>query len=64
MTFCTARKVGMSTYLIVNSNDGNDTFAVKAKDIDEAAHEALYQLGWFVSVCHEEPKIEGNNDDK
>ena len=37
------------TYHIVNTNDANDYFVVLAANENDAAHEGLSQLGWFVS---------------
>ena len=37
------------TYHIVNINDANDCFSVLAANENDAAHEGLSQLGWFVS---------------
>ena len=43
-------KKNMKTFTIVNDNDGNDTFDVKAKNIAEAAEKALDMLGWYITV--------------
>lgn len=39
----------LKEYLIVNDFDGNDSFTVKAKDLQEAYYKALEELGWWVS---------------
>ena len=41
---------GAADYTIMSSNDGNDTFEVRAKSLHDAALEALDALGWNVSV--------------
>lgn len=42
------------TYMIVNDNDANDTFEVEAENPNEAAHEALKELGWWVAQNEED----------
>ena len=43
----------MKQYMIVNDNDGNDSFYVEAETDAEAAHKALEELGWWVAEGEE-----------
>ena len=43
------REKNLKTYTIVNDNDGNDSFTVKAIDDNDAAFKALQELGWWVA---------------
>jgi hypothetical protein len=43
----------MSEYTIVNDNDGNNSLIVTANNVDEAAHKALQELGYWVSTADE-----------
>ena len=36
-------------WTVVNDDDPNETFEVKASTADEAAHNALTELGWWVA---------------
>jgi len=36
-------------YLVVNENDGNDSFTVEASDSDNAAYKALEELGYYIA---------------
>lgn len=40
-------------FAIVNDLDGNDSFLVKARDGNDAAHKALKELGWWVAETTE-----------
>lgn len=40
---------GKQEFMIVNDNDGNDSFTVMAEDANDAAHKALEELGWWVA---------------
>ena len=44
---------------IMNNNDENDFFEVEGKDYNEAAYNALKELGWTVVV----PEIENERDE-
>ena len=37
------------TFYIVNDWDGNDSFEIEAANSNDAAHEALKELGWWVA---------------
>ena len=52
----------LKIYTIVNDNDPNDTFEVEAKNSDDAAHFALENLGWWVSVSNESENEENKNE--
>jgi hypothetical protein len=39
----------MKTYIIINENDGNDSFTVEGNTSEEAAFAALKELGWGVT---------------
>jgi hypothetical protein len=43
-------------FLVVNDNDGNDSFEVNAKNSTHAAHLALKELGWWVAKNENEYK--------
>ena len=43
------RRVRNKVFRIVNDNDGNDSFEVEAININDAAHKALFTLGWWVT---------------
>lgn len=53
----------MKTYLIINNNDGNDSFEIQALNATDAAHAALAELGWWVSqgLDADENEDEGNS---
>lgn len=38
----------MKTWHIINSSDGNDEFEVEANTLEDAALEALKELGWGI----------------
>ena len=40
----------LKTYTIVSDYDGNDNFEVEALNDNDAAHEALNELGWWVAA--------------
>ena len=37
-------------FRIINSNDGNNVFEIEADSVDDAAHKALNEVGWYVST--------------
>ena len=39
----------MAEYLVVNTNDGNDSFTVEADDSTDASTKALEELGWYIA---------------
>ena len=39
----------LETFMIVNDNDGNDSFEVEAVSPEDAAHKALQELGYWVA---------------
>jgi hypothetical protein len=39
----------MKTWTVVSDSDGNDTFEIIAANQNDAAHEALNELGWFIA---------------
>lgn len=39
----------LQSFTIVNNNDGNDSFEVFAKNANDAAHQALEELGYWVA---------------
>lgn len=45
----------LKEYRVVNEDDPNDVFLVEASSYEDAAHEALTCLGWFVAVRDDEP---------
>lgn len=45
----------LKEYRVVNEDDPNHTFLVEASSYEDAAHEALTCLGWFVAVRDDEP---------
>jgi hypothetical protein len=44
----------MKTYRIINNQDGNDCFNVKAENEEDAAFVALAELGWGVVLPQDE----------
>jgi len=47
----------MKTYIIINENDGNDSFTVEGNTSEEAAFAALKELGWSVTEGDDEENI-------
>lgn len=44
----------LKEYRVVNEDDPNHFFIVEASSYEDAAHEALTCLGWFVAVRDDE----------
>jgi hypothetical protein len=42
-------KPHMNKYKIINDYDGNESFSIEALTLEDAAVEALEQLGWWVA---------------
>ncbi len=44
----------LKEYRVVNEDDPNHVFIVEASSYEDAAHEALTCLGWFVAIRDDE----------
>lgn len=54
----------MKIYTIVNDNDPNDSFEVRAQNSNDAAFAALGELGWWIAQGDEMDgdEIDGDED--
>jgi len=53
------RRNTMKKWTVINQHDGNDTFEAEGDNYEEAACDALQQLGWAISI----PKSDEDEDE-